>query len=69
MSIKSWCAWPKSCVRIVADRGFGDHKLYRVLSEELKFDFVIRFRGNIAVTAADGEVRAAADWAGAGGRA
>ena len=30
-------------VRIVADRGFGDHKLYRVLSEELKFDFVIRF--------------------------
>ena len=42
-------------VRIVADRGFGDHKLYRVLSEELKFDFVIRFRGNIAVTATDGE--------------
>jgi len=40
-----------------------------VLSEELKFDFVIRFRGNIAVTAADGEVRAAADWVGAGGRA
>ena len=56
-------------VRIVADRGFGDHKLYRVLSEELKFDFVIRFRGNIAVTATDGETRAAADWVGAGGRA
>ena len=51
-------------VRIVADRGFGDHKLYRVLSEELKFDFVIRFRGNIAVTATDGEARAArqVDW-------
>ena len=56
-------------VRIVADRGFGDHKLYRVLSEELKFDFVIRFRGNIAVTATDGETRAAADWVGAGCRA
>jgi len=56
-------------VRIVADRGFGDHKLYRVLTEELKFDFVIRFRGNIAVTATDGEARAAADWVGAGGRA
>ena len=56
-------------VRIVADRGFGDHKLYRVLTEELKFDFVIRFRGNIAVTATDGETRAAADWVGAGGRA
>ena len=56
-------------VRIVADRGFGDHKLYRVLTGELKFDFVIRFRGNIAVTATDGEARAAADWVGAGGRA
>jgi hypothetical protein len=56
-------------VRIVADRGFGDRKLYRVLNEELKFDFVIRFRGNIHVTAADGEVRTAADWVGAGGRA
>jgi DDE family transposase len=56
-------------VRIVADRGFGDHKLYRVLTDELKFDFVIRFRGNIMVTAADGEVRAASEWVGAGGRA
>ena len=56
-------------VRIVADRGFGDQKLYRVLTEELKFDFVIRFRGNILVTAADGEARSAADWVGAGGRA
>jgi hypothetical protein len=55
-------------VCIVADRGFGDHKLYRVLTEELKFDFVIRFRGNIRVTA-DGEARTAAEWAGAGGRA
>jgi hypothetical protein len=56
-------------VRIVADRGFGDQKLYRVLTEELKFDFVIRFRGNIMVTAANGEARAGADWVGAGGRA
>ena len=56
-------------VRIVADRGFGDQTLYRVLIEELKFDFVIRFRGNIEVTAADGEARKAADWVGAGGRA
>jgi len=56
-------------VRIVADRGFGDQKLYRMLTDELKFDFVIRFRGNIKVTAADGEARPAAEWAGAGGRA
>ncbi len=56
-------------VLIVADRGFGDQKLYRVLSEELKFDFLIRFRGNIAVTSAEGETRPAAEWVGAGGRA
>jgi hypothetical protein len=56
-------------VCIVADRGFGDHKLYRVLTEELKFDFVIRFRGNIMVSAANGETRTAAEWIGKGGRA
>jgi hypothetical protein len=56
-------------VCIVADRGFGDHKLYRVLTEALKFDFVIRFRGNITVTTADGETRTAAEWIGRGGRA
>lgn len=56
-------------VCIVADRGFADQKLYRVLSEELKFDYVIRFRGNITVTAADGEARTAAAWVGPGGRA
>ena len=47
-------------VCIVADRGFGDQKLYLVLTEELKFDYVIRFRGNITVTSAAGETRTAA---------
>jgi Transposase DDE domain len=56
-------------VCIVADRGFGDQKLYRMLTEELCFDYVIRFRGNIAVTAATGETRTAAAWVQAGGRA
>jgi transposase len=56
-------------VCIVADRGFGDQKLYRVLTEELKFDYIIRFRGNIKVTAADGEERTALGWVGPGGRA
>jgi hypothetical protein len=55
-------------VLVVADRGFGDQKLYRVLADELKFHYVIRFRGNIKVTA-NGETRRAADWVGAGGRA
>ena len=40
-------------VCILADRGFGDQKLYRLLTEELHFDYVIRFRGNITVTAAN----------------
>jgi hypothetical protein len=51
-------------VLIVADRGFGDQKLYQVLTEGLKFDYLIRFRGNIAVTSAGGETRPAADWVG-----
>ena len=55
-------------VLIVADRGFGDQKLYQVLTDDLKFDYLIRFRGNIKVTAADGETRAAVDWVGKGGR-
>ncbi len=56
-------------VTIVADRGFGDQKLYVLLTEELSFDFVIRFRGKTQVTAADGEVRTAAEWVGKDGRA
>ena len=55
-------------VLVVADRGFGDQKLYQVLTEELKFDYLIRFRGNIAVTSAEGETRPAAEWVGVGGR-
>jgi hypothetical protein len=55
-------------VTILADRGFGDTKLFAFL-DELGFSYVIRFRGNIHVTAADGEKRAAADWVGMGGRA
>jgi hypothetical protein len=59
---------PDVAVTILADRGFGDTKLFAFL-DELGFAYVIRFRGNIHVTAADGETRAAADWVGNGGRA
>jgi hypothetical protein len=55
-------------VTILADRGFGDVKLFKFL-ERLGFHYVIRFRGNIHVSAADGETRLAADWVGQGGRA
>jgi hypothetical protein len=56
-------------VCIVADRGFGDQKLYKILTEELKFDYVIRFRGNITVTTKAGETRTAAAFVGPGGQA
>ena len=50
---------PEGChVTILADRGFGDHKLFAFL-DGLGFGYVIRFRGNIRVTDAAGEVRSA----------
>ena len=36
-------------VIILADRGFGDVKLYRYIHKTLGFDFVIRFKANIHV--------------------
>jgi hypothetical protein len=56
-------------VTVLADRGFGDTKLYDFLKQELGFDFVIRFRGNIKVTDAYGKTRNAVDWVGLNGRA
>ena len=53
-------------VTILADRGFGDRKLFAFL-ESLGFGFNIRF--NILVTDERGESRPAADWVGKGGRA
>lgn len=60
---------PSGCrVTILADRGFGDQKLFAFLGE-LGFAYVIRFRGNIRVTDADGQNRPASEWVGKGGRA
>lgn len=56
-------------VTVLADRGFGDTKLYDFLKDDLGFDFVIRFRGNIQVTDIHGESRKAIDWVGKNGRA
>ena len=61
--------WSRGCrVTILADRGFGDQKLFGFLPT-LGFGYVIRFRGNIHLTDADGETRPAAEWLGKGGRA
>ena len=56
-------------VTVMADRGFADCKLFYALTTELAFEYVIRLRGDIYVTRAGGERRAAAAWVGAGGRA
>lgn len=56
-------------VTLVADRGFGDHKLYECLTGELGWDYIIRFRENIQVTSAQGETRKALEWLPPGGRA
>lgn len=55
-------------VTILADRGFGDQKLFAFLAE-LGLGYVIRFRGNIRVANADGETKPAAEWVGKEGRA
>jgi hypothetical protein len=55
-------------VTILADRGFGDVRLFSFL-RSLGFGYVIRFRGDTFVTVADGETRRAEDWVGVGGRA
>jgi hypothetical protein len=55
-------------VTVVADRGFSDSKLYGFLTEELGFDYIIRFRGVVYVENAAGEWRKAKAWLGTAGR-
>jgi hypothetical protein len=55
-------------VVLLADRGFGDQKLYAYLGL-LGWDYVIRFRGCILVEDARGEQRPAQDWVPKTGRA
>jgi hypothetical protein len=54
-------------VTILADRGFGNVDLYDHI-KDLDFDFVIRFRGAIMVTAPDGRSAPASEWVPLGGR-
>ena len=57
MRMLACAAWLRRCrVTILADRGFGDQKLFAFLPE-LGFSYVIRFRGNIRVADAAGETR------------
>ena len=54
-------------VTLLADRGFGDQKLY-VLLAELGVDYTIRFREIITVTDSNDESRPAVDWVPSNGR-
>ncbi len=54
-------------VTVLAERGFGDQKLYELLTE-FGFAFIIRFRGGVTVHSATGESRAAAAWVPPNGR-
>lgn len=55
-------------VTVVADRGFMDTNLMEVLRDSLKFDYIIRLRGNVTVTSNTGEKRKAAEWVGKNGQ-
>jgi hypothetical protein len=56
-------------VTLLADRGFDDHRFMDFLKGLCGIDYVIRFRGKTLVEDETGEVRAAKDWVGTGGRA
>jgi len=56
---------PKIRVTLLADRGFGDQKLYGVLGA-LGWDYVIRFRACILVEDEHGEQKPASAWVGSG---
>lgn len=55
-------------ITVLADRGFGDKKLYALL-QTLGWDFVIRFRGAIQVEDATGKRKPAVKWLPPTGRA
>jgi hypothetical protein len=62
------CLEPSIGVTLLADRGFGDQKLYEFLTLH-GWDYVIRFRGDILVTNAADESKPAAEWVSPSGRA
>jgi hypothetical protein len=55
-------------VTILADRGFADQAIYELLTEQLGFDFVVRFRGIVKVTSSEGETKSALAWTPNNGR-
>jgi len=58
---------PDVSIELLADRGFGDQKLYQLL-QTLHWDYTIRFRGNIVVEYQD-KAKLASEWLPPSGRA
>ncbi len=59
---------PNVRITLLADRGFGDQRLYDFLLL-LGWDFVIRFLGGVSVTGPDGQTKTARQWLLPSGRA
>jgi hypothetical protein len=55
-------------VTVLADRGFADCGLYALLTDELHFDFVIRFKASVVVESSTGDVFPARAWVPGNGR-
>ncbi len=55
-------------VTLIADRGFGDTKLFEML-KDLEFGYVIRFRENMYITDPMGIRKKASEWVGGRGKA
>ncbi len=47
---------------VLADRGFGDQALYELLKDQLRLDFIVRFRGIVKVTDEHGVTKTANEW-------
>ena len=55
-------------VTVLADRGFADQRFFKFISEELKFFYIIRTRGNIYVTDRNKVAQEGKSWLRADGR-
>jgi hypothetical protein len=55
-------------VTVLADRGFGDQAMYELLKDQLGLEFVVRFRGIVKVTSAEGRTKSAVAWTPSNGR-
>ncbi len=47
---------------LLTDRGFADQKFFNFLENELKFNFIIRFKKGTELTNSKGETKKAGEW-------